>query len=145
MTAEGEITKAKAFDQLYESSEYSKRGIEARLNPVYKDKARGSFPPAKDPQAGSNFKSGDFKQAGRNYSKSVLNLGPRTPQYTIGAGDRTSSQQLQEMLTQQQEALHLMAHIIRQGFKMPKRELLTFDCSPLNYWLFIKKLRGQHR
>ena len=75
MTAEGQIQKAKAVDELYESSEYSKRGIEARLNPVYKDKARGSFPPAKDPQAGSNFKSGDFKQAGRNYSKSVLNTG----------------------------------------------------------------------
>jgi len=30
-----------------------------------------------------------------------------------------------------------MAYTIRQGFEMPKRELLTFDANPLNYWLFI--------
>ena len=110
LTAEGEIEKAKAVDELYETSEYSKRGIEAELKPVYKDETRDSLPPAKDLQVGPNFKSGDFKQVGRNYSKSVLNpgaqpwdLGP--PQNTIDAGDPTGSQQLQEILTQQQEAL----------------------------------------
>ena len=60
-----------------------------------------------------------------------------SPQNTIGAGDPTGSQQLQEILTKQQEALQLMAYTIRQGFEMPKRELLTFDGNPLNYWLFI--------
>ena len=30
-----------------------------------------------------------------------------------------------------------MAVSIQQGFEMPKRELLTFDGNPLNYWLFI--------
>ena len=121
---------------------FTKRGIQAELKPVYTDEARNSFPPDKEPQAESNFKNGDFKQVGRNYSKSVLNPGaqpwdPGTPQTTIGAGDPTGSQQLQEMLTQQQQALQLVTYTIRQGFEMPKRELLTFDGNPLNYWLFI--------
>ncbi|CAH3179797.1 unnamed protein product [Porites lobata] len=97
--AKGEIEKAKAVDELYETSEYSKRGIEAELKPVYKHETRDSLPPVKDLQVGPNFKRGDFKQVGRNYSKSVLNpgaqpwdLGP--PQNTIGAGDPTGSQQL---------------------------------------------------
>ena len=72
LTAEGEIEKAKAVDELYETSEYSKRGIEAELKPVYKEEARDSFPSSKELQAGSNFKNGDFKQVGRNYFKSVL-------------------------------------------------------------------------
>ena len=146
LTTEGEIEKAKAIDELYETLEYSKRGIEAELKLVYKDKTRDSLPPAKDLQVGPNFKSGDFKQVGRKYSKSVLNpgaqpwdLGP--PQNTIGTGDPTGSQQLQEILTQQQEALQLMAYTIRQGFEMPKRELLTFDGNPLNYWLFINNFK----
>ena len=61
LTAEGEIEKAKAVDELYETSEYSKCGIKAELKPVYKDETRDSLPPAKDLQAGPNFKSGDFK------------------------------------------------------------------------------------
>ena len=44
MTAEGETEKAKAVDELYETLEYSKRGIEAELKPVYKDEAHDSFP-----------------------------------------------------------------------------------------------------
>ena len=31
----------------------------------------------------------------------------------------------------------MMAFSIQQGFEMPKRELLTFDGNPLNYWLFV--------
>ena len=42
------------------------------------------------------------------------------------------------MMKQQQEALQVMAVSIQQGFEMPKRELLTFDGNPLNYWLFVK-------
>jgi len=57
LTAEGEIEKAKTVDELYETLEYSKRGIKAELKPVYKDEACDSFPTMKDPQAGSNFKS----------------------------------------------------------------------------------------
>ena len=88
------------------------------MKPVYTDEARNSFPPGKEPQAESNFKNGDFKQVGRNYSKSVLNPGaqpwdPGPPQNTIGTGDLTGSQQLQEILTQQQQALQLMAYTIR--------------------------------
>ena len=30
-----------------------------------------------------------------------------------------------------------MAYMIRQGFEMPKRELLTLDGNPLNYRLYI--------
>ena len=142
LTAEGEMEKATAVDELYETSEYSKRGTEGELKPVYTDEARNSFPPVKEPQAGSDFKNGYFKQVNRNYSKSVLNPGaqpwdPGPPQNTVGAGDPTGSQQLQGILTQQQEALQLLAYTIRQGFEMPKRELLTFDGNPLNYWLFI--------
>ena len=142
LTAEGEIEKAKAVDEFYETSEYSKRGIKAELKPVHSEEARDSLSLEKEPRVGSNLKHGDFKQVGRIYSKSVLNPGaqpwdPGPPQNTIGAGDQTGSHQLQEILTQQQEALQLMAYTIRQGFEMPKRELLTFDGNPLNYWLFI--------
>lgn len=35
-------------------------------------------------------------------------------------------------------AMQLMAFSIQQGFEMPKRQLMTFDGNPLNYWLFIK-------
>ena len=105
--------------------------LNTELKPVYADKACDSSPPTKEPQAGSNFKNGDFKQVGRNYSKSVLNPGaqpwvPGPPHNTIGAGYPTGSQQLQEILTQQQEALQLMAYTIPQGFEVPKTELLTF-------------------
>jgi len=61
--------KVKAVDGLYETSEYSKRGFEAELKPVYTEEAHDSFPPVKEPQAGLNFKNGNFKQAGKNYSK----------------------------------------------------------------------------
>ena len=146
LTAEGEMEKAKAADKLYETSEYSKRGTEAELKLVYTDEAHNSFPPAKEPQAGSDFKNGDFKRVGGNYSKSVLNPGaqpwdPGPQQNTVGAGDPTGSQKLQEMLTQQQEALQLMAYTIRQGYEMLKRELLTFDGTPLNYWSFINNFK----
>jgi len=46
LTAEGETEKAKAVDELYETLEYSKCGIEAELKLVYKDEAHDSFPPA---------------------------------------------------------------------------------------------------
>lgn len=109
------------------------------MKPVYKEEARDSFPSSKELQAGLNFKNGDFKQVGRNYSKSVLNPGappwdPGPLQNTISAGDPTGSQQLQE-------ALKLMVYTIQQGFEMPKRELLTFDGNPLNYWLFINNFK----
>ena len=45
--------------------------------------------------------------------------------------------ELQEVLKQQQEAMQLMADSIQMEFGMPKRELLTFDSDPLNYWLFV--------
>ena len=64
LTAEGEIEKAKAVDELYETSEYSKRGIEAELKPVYKDKTRNSLPPAKDLQVGPNFKQATSSKLG---------------------------------------------------------------------------------
>ena len=104
LTAEREMEKAKAVDELYKTSKYSKRGIQAESKPVHSDEARNSFPPDKEPQAESNFKNGDFKRVGRNYSKSVLNLGaqpwdPGPPQNTIVPGDSTGSQQLQEILT----------------------------------------------
>ena len=89
LIAEGKIEKAKAVDELYETSEDSKCGIEAELKPFYMEKARDSIPPIKGPRAASNFKNGDFKQVGRNYSKSVLNPGaqpwdPRPLQNTSG-------------------------------------------------------------
>lgn len=138
LTTEGEMEKAKAVDELYETSEYLKRGIETEFKQVYTDEAHNSFPPAKEPQVGSNFKNGVFKRVGRNYSKSVPNPGAQCwdrgpPQNTIGAGDPTGSQHLQEILTQQQEALQLMVYTVRHGLEMLKRELLTFDGNPLNY------------
>ena len=35
-----------------------------------------------------------------------------------------------------------MAYMIRQGFEMPKRELLTLDGNPLNYRLYITASRS---
>jgi len=72
----------------------------------------------------------------------VLNPGtqpwdPGPLQKAITAGDPTGSQQLQEILTQQQEAFQLMAYTIQQGFEMLERQLLTFNGNLLNYWLFI--------
>ena len=58
---------------------------------------------------------------------------PGPPPNTIGTGDPTGSQQLQEILTQQLEALQLMAYTVRKAFDVPKRELLIFDGNPLNY------------
>ena len=66
LAAEGELEKARAVDELYETSEYSKRAIETELKPVYTVEARDSFPPEKEPQAGSSFKDSDFRQVGRN-------------------------------------------------------------------------------
>lgn len=45
---------------------------------------------------------------------------------------------LELLLKQQQEAMSLMATSLRVGFEMPKKELLTFDGNPVNYWTFIK-------
>lgn len=49
LTTEREMEKAKAVGELYETSEYSKPGIEAGLKAIYTDEARNSFPPAKEP------------------------------------------------------------------------------------------------
>ena len=47
---------------------------------------------------------------------------PGPPQNTIVAGNLTGSQQLLEILAQQQEALQLMTYTIRQGFEMPPKK-----------------------
>ena len=52
-------------------------------------------------------------------------------------GGSPSSNQLEQLLRQQQEAMLLMASSVRSGFEMPKRELLTFEGNPINYWTFI--------
>ena len=142
LTAEGEIEKAKVVDEFYEALECSKRTTKAELKPVWTEKARLSLPPTKQPHNGSNVKNGDSRQAGRNELKSEPNPSaepwdPGPPRNVTSSGGLTRSQQLQQLLTQQQEALQLMAVSIQQGFEMPKRELLTFDGNPLNYWLFI--------
>ena len=147
LTAEGEIEKAKVVDEFYEASGCSKRSTKAELKPVWTEKARLSLPPTKQPHDGSNVKNGESGQVGRNEFKSKPNPSaqpwdPGPPRNVTSGGRLTGSQQLQQLLTQQQEALQLMAVSIQQGFEMPKRELLTFDGNPLNYWLFINNLRS---
>ena len=71
------------------------------MKPVYSEEARGSFPRANKPQAGPSFKNGDFRQVGRNYSKSMLNPSaqpwdPGPPRISTGDGDLTGSQLLQQ-------------------------------------------------
>ena len=84
----------------------------------------------------------DPKNVGTNYPKSALDLKTRSwdpgPSHSRSSGENLAVlQQLQQMMKQQQEALQVMAVSIQQGFEMPKRELLTFDGNPLNYWLFV--------
>ena len=121
LTAEGEIEKAKVVDEFYEASECSKRSTKAELKPVCTEKARLSLPPTKQPHDGSNVKNGDSGQVGRNELKSEPNPSaqpwdPGPPRNVTSGGGLTGSQQLQQLLTQQQEALQLMAVSIQQGF-----------------------------
>lgn len=44
------VEKAKAVDELNETSDYSKRGIETGLKPAYTEKACDFFPHAKEPR-----------------------------------------------------------------------------------------------
>ena len=85
----------------------------------------------------------DPKNVGTNYPKPALDLKTRSwdpgPSHSRSSDENVAVlQQLQQMMKQPQEALQVMAVSIQQGFEMPKRELLTFDGNPLNYWLFVK-------
>ena len=51
--------------------------------------------------------------------------------------DSSDSSTLEQILKQQQETMLQMVNSVRSGFEMPKRELLTFDGDPVNYWTFI--------
>lgn len=150
LTAEGEIEKAKVVDDLYETSEQSKRNTNEDLKPLKHEEnteeMRQTFPSVKQPPTvphdESSLRHGDNKQVQTSFTKSALNPNvqswdPGPPPQNISGGSLTSSQSLQQILKQQQDALHLMAFSIQQGFEMPKRELLTFDGNPQNYWLFV--------
>ncbi|KAL9984440.1 hypothetical protein ACROYT_G006731 [Oculina patagonica] len=150
LTAEGEMEKAKVVDDLYESSEHSKRNTKEEFKPLKQEenaeKTRQTLPSVKQPRTvphgESSLKHGDNKQVERNCSRSAPNptaqtWDPGPPPQNISGGNLTSPQSLQQILKQQQDALHLMAFSIQQGFEMPKRELITFEGNPQNYWLFV--------
>ena len=91
--------------------------------------------------------SDEYKQIGRSQTELVLNTvaSPweqkpscgRAPSFADQKKNVPVTLELQEVLKQQQEAMQLMADSIQMGFGMPKRELLTFDGDPLNYWLLV--------
>ena len=62
----------------------------------------------------------------------------RLPAHVLSTSDSVERKDLEFLLKQQQEAMSLMASSLRVGFEMPKKELLTFDGNPINYWTFIK-------
>jgi len=49
---------------------------------------------------------------------------------------------IEQLLKQQQTAMELIASSLKIGFEMPKRELLTFDGNPVDYWTFIKNFES---
>ena len=137
--AEREIEKAKVVDDFFEASESSKRSIKSELKLVNAEEASHSYPTTRRAELYSKC---DPKNVGTNYPKSALDLKTRSwdpgPSHSRSSGENLAgSQQLQQLMKQQQEALQVMAVSIQQGFEMPKRELLTFDGNLLNYWLFV--------
>ncbi|KAL9964892.1 hypothetical protein ACROYT_G028600 [Oculina patagonica] len=125
--SKGEIEKAKVVDDLYETSEHSKHTTKEEFKPLKQEKntekSRQTFPSVKQPPTvppdESSLKHGDNKQVERSSTKSALNPNlqswdPGPPPQNIGGGSLTSSQSLQQILKQQQEALHLMAFSIQQ-------------------------------
>ncbi|PFX11376.1 hypothetical protein AWC38_SpisGene24930, partial [Stylophora pistillata] len=136
---EEEIEKAKVIGEFYEGSEYSKSASKEEKKPSHTREAHDPNLSATNP----TLPNGKRNQVGRTYSKSELNptaepWNPVPTRVAVSGEDPIVSQRLQQVLGQQQEALHLMAYSLQQALQMPKRELLTFDGNPLNYWLFIK-------
>ena len=132
LKAEAEIQKAKAVDEVYAGSEYSK----FERKPVCTKEV------GEKPLARPLLPREDLNQIRRNCSRSGLNPSaepwyPGPPRTSANGADLFGSQQLQQVLGQQHEALQLMAYSLQQALEMPKRELLTFDGNPLSYWLFI--------
>ena len=132
LKAEEEIEKAKATDGVYAGTEYPK----SERKPVYKEEVGGK------PLARPPLPREDPNQVRRNYSRSELNPSaepwhPGPPRTATSGADLLGSQQLQQVLGQQHEALQMMAHSLQQALEMPKRELLTFDGNSLSYWLFV--------
>ncbi len=81
LTAEGEIEKAKVVDDLYETSEHSKRDTKEEFKPLNQEenteKRRQTFPSVKQPPTvphdESSLRHGDNKQVERSCTKSALN------------------------------------------------------------------------
>ena len=129
LVAEGEIKKAEVVDDLFEACKSSKRSIQSELKLVNTEEASHSYPAMRH---GELYSKCDPKNVGTNYPKSALDLKTRSwdpgPSHSRSSGENLAgSQQLQQLMKQQQEALQVMAVSIQQGFEMPKRELLTFD------------------
>ena len=119
-------------DGVYAGAEYHK----SERKPVYKEEVGGK------PLARPPLPRVDLNQVRRNYSRSGLNPSaepwhPGPPRTATSGANLLGSQQLQQVLGQQHEAVKMMADSLQQALKMPKRELLTFDGNPLSYWLFV--------
>ncbi|PFX21864.1 hypothetical protein AWC38_SpisGene13647 [Stylophora pistillata] len=138
---EEEIEKAKAIGEFYEGSEYSKSASKEEKKPPHTREAHDPTLSATNP----TLPNGKRNQVGRTYLRSELNptaepWNPVPTRFAASGEYPIVSQRLQQVLGQQQEALHLMAYSLQQALQMPKTELLTFDGNPLNYRLFIKNL-----
>ena len=143
LVPEGEIEKAKVVDDLFEASESSKHSIKSELKLVNTEEASHSYPTTRHAEL---YTKCDPKNIGTNYLKPALDLKTRSwdpgPSHSRSSGENLAVlQQLQQMMKQQQEALQVMAVSIQQGIEMPKKEVLTFDGNPLNYWLFVNNFK----
>ena len=114
-----------------------------RKKPFYSRKALGPTFPAAKPPSIPPPPNGDLNQVGRTYSRSEPKPTaepwyPAPSRFAASGEDHIVSKRLQQVLEQQQEALHVMAYSLQQALQMPKKESLAFDGNPLNCWLFIK-------
>ena len=134
----------KVVDEIYDTPQYSRRVIKEYFKLAYEEETFHSRLSATNPLSATKpHVNDDLNQAMRYYSKSALNPSaqpwvPEPPMNAVNSGDFAGSFKLQQLSRQQQVAMPLMAFSIQRGFEMPKRELITLDGNPLNYWLFIK-------
>ena len=99
-----------------------------RKKPFYSRKALDPTFPAAKPPSIPPPPNGDLNQVGRTYSRSELKPTAEpwypAPSRSAASGeDHIVSKRLQQVLEQQQEALHVMAYSLQQALQMPKKSL----------------------
>ena len=96
--------------------------------------------------------NGDLNQVGRTYSRSELKPTaepwyPAPSRFAASGEDHIVSKRLQQVLEQQQEALHVMAYSLQQALQMPKKEKKAKEAIKNRFLIFppehgYKKTQG---